>query len=220
MRRCWSRGSHSRSAPRPTLAALERLEGSTARKFEDLLHATPGYAELGMSRLSVLPPVFAYLTQLAVATKELLALIEGLEAFRGQQALSPETFDLNKFLRCFSHRLKHLLPGSIVVDLDLRAAFPQVNADPCRSQQVLMYLVDNASEAMPRGARLTIASGDTSVDDVHLCQRPNAMVGTHKPLRNGLGRSRTWELSDSIMRIHTYPARQAKALQPDPIRWR
>jgi hypothetical protein len=151
-----------------------------------------------MSRLSVLPPVFAYLTQLAVATKELLALIEGLEAFRGQQALSPETFDLNKFLRCFSHRLKHLLPGSIVVDLDLRAAFPQVNADPCRSQQVLMYLVDNASEAMPRGARLTIASGDTSVDDAHLCQRPNAMVGTHKPLRNGLGRSRTW----GIVRQH------------------
>ena len=116
-------------------------------------------------------------------------------AFGDQQVLSPETFDLNQFLRRLSHRLKHLLPGSIVVDLDLRAAFPQVNADPFRLQQVLMHLVDNTCEAMPRGGRLTIASSDTSADDLHLCQRPNAMVGTHKPLRNGLGLSTAWGIA-------------------------
>jgi len=69
--------TRSRGVPHQTLEALERLAGRAARKFEDLLHVGPGYAELGMSRLPASHPVFEYLTQLKAATTQALGLAEG-----------------------------------------------------------------------------------------------------------------------------------------------
>jgi signal transduction histidine kinase len=215
----------SRGAPHQTLEALARLAGRAARKFEDLLYVGQGYAELGMSRLPAAHPVFAYLTQLKAATKQALVLAEGLEAFSGRQALNPETLDLNHLLQRLSRRLERLLPASVAVDLDLRAALSQVYADPFRLQQALMHLVDNACEAMPHGGRLKIASSETTLDDLHVCQPSDATVGMYvcvavtdtgvgvdyrilgdiiepffstKPMGNGLGLSATW----GIIRQH------------------
>jgi two-component system cell cycle sensor histidine kinase/response regulator CckA len=66
----------------------------------------------------------------------------------------------------------------VTVDLDLRAAFPQVYADPFRLQQALMHLVDNACEAMPHGGSLRIASSEMTFDG-YAYQPPDAIVGMY-----------------------------------------
>src|SRR5207253_2504385 len=53
----------------------------------------------------------------------------------------------------------------------------RVKADPTQLEQILMNLAINARDAMPRGGRLTIETGDVDLDETFAREHPGAGTG-------------------------------------------
>src|SRR5262245_60548040 len=137
--------------------ALGRLAGGVAHDFNNLLTVILASADL-------LEPVAQDGTQeigaIRDAATRAASLTRQLLAFGRRQVLIPESVDLGRALEDARPLLERLLHEEI--RLELRPAGP----DPCcvvvdRSQlnQVLMNLVVNARDAMPRGGVITVAWG-------------------------------------------------------------
>jgi two-component system, cell cycle sensor histidine kinase and response regulator CckA len=86
------------------------------------------------------------------------SLTHQLLAFSRKQTLQPRVLDLNTIVRGLEAMLRRLLTEN--VDLVIRTS-PEigfVKADPVQMEQVLINLVVNARDAMPKGGRLVIAT--------------------------------------------------------------
>ncbi|HVM32727.1 MAG TPA: PAS domain S-box protein, partial [bacterium] len=67
--------------------------------------------------------------------------------------------DLNEALMAGGPLLKPLLGPAFQLKMDLAASLPPVGGDPSEFQQIMMNLVVNARDAMPRGGAIEIRSG-------------------------------------------------------------
>jgi two-component system cell cycle sensor histidine kinase/response regulator CckA len=81
-----------------------------------------------------------------------------LLAFSRKRAVTPAAVSLNAAIEGMLPMLRRLITANIVIDTDLDAATPIVWADPTQLEQVLMNLIVNARDAMPRGGVVTIAT--------------------------------------------------------------
>src|SRR5579883_1289451 len=108
------------------------------------------------------------------------ALTKQLLAFSRRQVLQPRVLDLNKLVSSLSSMLQRLIGE----DIDLRLVLPpdlgRVNADPGQIEQVLMNLVVNARDAMPKGGVLTVETSNVNLDTnyakAHLAVRSGPYV--------------------------------------------
>jgi two-component system, cell cycle sensor histidine kinase and response regulator CckA len=70
--------------------------------------------------------------------------------------LEPRLLDCNAVVQQTSQMLRRLISEEIEISLVLATSLGRVKADPSQIEQVIMNLSLNASDAMPRGGRLTI----------------------------------------------------------------
>ncbi len=140
--------------------AIGRLAGGVAHDFNNLLMAIMGHTELSLTSGSLTPEVRADLEGVMKACHHAAALTQQLLAFSRKQALQPVVLDLNASLRELEPMVQRLMGEDIAVVLQLDENLGQVTADPGRLQQVVMNLVVNARDAMPRGGRLVIETAN------------------------------------------------------------
>jgi two-component system cell cycle sensor histidine kinase/response regulator CckA len=153
------------------MESLGQLAGGVAHDFNNLLTVVLGAAELIVGRDPPLP-VRELCDSIRLAGERGRSLTQHLLAVASRQVVEAEPLDLDRVVADLAPVLRSLVGERVEVVVAraarpafLRAAVPQI-------EQVLLNVVANARDAMPRGGRVEIAVG-SGEDAVELVVRDN-----------------------------------------------
>ncbi len=96
--------------------------------------------------------------------------------------LESRDLDLNQILAGIGGLLRRLIGEDIQLEVRLDPRLSAVHADEHQMQQVIMNLAINARDAMPRGGRLTLATGEEEVSPATAPRHPALPAGRYVTL--------------------------------------
>ncbi len=159
------------------MEAIGRLAGGVAHDFNNLLTVINGYSELLLRKTNHNDPSFEKLVQIKKAGERASALTSQLLAFSRKQVIQPKVLNMNHVL----HDLEKMLKRLIGEDIDLLIIYDKslglIKADPAQVEQVIMNLVINARDAMPRGGKITIQLKNKFIDAEFVKKHSGASQG-------------------------------------------
>ena len=158
------------------LEAVGQLAGGVAHDFNNLLTAIIGYAELVMVRAENPALVRQGAELIRKAGNQAAALTRQLLAFSRKQLLQPKVIDLNHLVVEMERLLRRVIGERYELITLPEATGGRVRADPSQLEQVIMNLGVNARDAMPRGGRITIRTGNQTLD-TRLAHQVSASLG-------------------------------------------
>jgi len=162
------------------MEAVGLLAGGVAHDFNNLLTIITGYSQLLLNHLSPGDSNRIFVEQIMKAGERAAALTRQLLAFSRRQVLQPKVLDLNRLVTGLSIMLQRLIGEDVELRLDLARDLGSVSADPSQIEQVLMNLVVNSRDAMPRGGWVTIETANVDLDDLyagrHITVKPGSYV--------------------------------------------
>jgi PAS domain S-box-containing protein len=143
--------------------AVGKLAGGIAHDFNNLVTIISGYGNLLMSRLNEDDAARKDIEEIKKAAERAASLTQQLLAFSRRQVLLPKVLDLNAVLINMEEMLQRLIGEDIDLVSVQDPALGRVKADPGQMEQVIMNLVVNARDAMPKGGKLTIETGNVEI---------------------------------------------------------
>ncbi len=161
------------------LESIGRLAGGIAHDFNNILSVILGYGTTVRSELPADSPLRADMTEILTAGERAAALVRQLLAFSRKQALAPVLLDLNDLVRNLERMLRRLIGEHITLDLSLDEHLGTVLADPNQLEQVIVNLVVNACDAMPKGGKLLIQTANVVLDETYAATHAEVKAGDY-----------------------------------------
>ena len=146
------------------MEAIGRLAGGVAHDFNNLLTVILGYASHLEQELPTEDPIAIQAAEIRGAAERASRLTQQLLAFSRQQVLQPRVVDLNESVRNLATMLQRLIGSHVRLELQAQDDLWSVLVDPGQIEQVIMNLVVNARDAMPRGGAITIRTFTERLD--------------------------------------------------------
>ena len=146
------------------MEAIGTLAGGVAHDFNNLLTVITGNAQLALMQISKDNPLKEYIEDIRNAGDNAASLTRQLLAFSRKQVIQPKVLSLNEALDDMEKMLRRLIREDIELAIDLAPELWPVNIDPGQIEQVLMNLVVNAKDAMPKGGKLTVQTANVNLD--------------------------------------------------------
>ena len=146
------------------MEAIGRLAGGIAHDFNNLLTAINGYSELVLDRLQDQDPIREHVEEIRKAGEHAAELTQQLLAFSRKQVIQPRVVDLNLLVEDLRAMLQRLMGEDIELQTQLDGSLSRIKSDPGQLEQVLINLVVNARDAMPKGGTLTIRTENRDLD--------------------------------------------------------
>jgi PAS domain S-box-containing protein len=174
------------------MEAVGRLAGGIAHDFNNLLTIITGYTELALGRASVPLELRSDIERIENAAGRAAALVRQLLAFSRKQVLQPKTLDLNAIVVNMEKLLRRVMDDNIEMITRVQEDLGKVKADPAQVEQVIMNLVVNARDAMPKGGRLILETSNVSLDSNYAVEHVTVKPGEYVMLAvsdNGVGMS-------------------------------
>jgi len=162
------------------LEAIGQLAGGVAHDFNNMLTAIIGYTDLSLRRVGLENPIRRNLEETKKAAERAASLVRQLLAFSRKQILEPKVLDLNDVVKDMEKMLTRLIGENIKLATKLVDDLGSVKADPCQVEQIIMNLVVNSRDAMPRGGKVTIETANVTFDHQtslrHISVKPGEYV--------------------------------------------
>ena len=147
------------------MEAIGTLAGGVAHDFNNILCAISGYAHL-IARESSLEKIHdGYAKEIIASTDRATRLTQSLLAFSRKQSVDLRPINLNEAIYCFKKLLSLLIGEDIKFTVTLAVDDMVVEADRGQIEQVLMNLVANARDAMPKGGSLSIETHRAEIEE-------------------------------------------------------
>ena len=148
------------------MEAVGQLTGGVAHDFNNLLTIILGNLQLALRHTSegrqqrLLTNVYHAAERAAELTKRLLA-------FSRNQPLNPRPIDANRLVADMSDLLGRTLGETILIETVRGGGLWLTEVDQAELESALLNLAINARDAMPSGGKLTIETGNASLDEAY-----------------------------------------------------
>jgi len=149
------------------MESVGRLAGGVAHDFNNMLSVITGYSEMALADLPKDGHTARALEQVSKAAYRAAGLTRQLLAFSRRQVLAPKLINLNELIVDMEKMLRRLINEDISLEMHMAEAGLEFLADPGQIEQVLLNLVVNARDAMPKGGRISIATRSERVSAIH-----------------------------------------------------
>jgi signal transduction histidine kinase/CheY-like chemotaxis protein len=146
------------------LEAVGRVAGGVAHDFSNILAVITGYSELMLKRMDPTDPLRTGAESIRKAAVWGLNLTQHMLATSRAALPRPSALDLNTVVTGLVRTLQPLLGEGIEVALQLDPGLGGITASAEPLEQALMNLVLNARDAMPAGGRITIETGNVTLE--------------------------------------------------------
>ncbi|GEM_PF-640685 len=145
---------------RPTqkMDAVGRLAGGVAHDFNNLLSVIEGNSDFLKAALPLGDPHLQEVAEIKNAVHRGTELTKQLLAFGKKLVSQPQLINLNELGSEIAKMLKRLIDASIDFTFIQDENLKWIKSDPGQIQQVILNLVINARDAMPKGGKLMVAT--------------------------------------------------------------
>ncbi len=161
------------------MEAIGMLAGGVAHDFNNLLTVIQGTIEIGLMKLDPSHPLYDHLIKIEEATQKASGLTRQLLAFGHRRILNPKAINVSDLIGNLSRMFSRLIGEDIELRLEFRPGVKPVFADPAAIDQILMNLIVNAREAMPRGGIMTIQTRNTLLEEQFTRTYPFVIPGEY-----------------------------------------
>ena len=145
------------------MEAVGRLAGGIAHDFNNLLTIIMGYSQVLLTELGPQHPLRGKIEETLKAGEKAATLIRQLLTFSRKQSLDPKILSLNTAVTTLESLLRRLIGEDIQLVSKLDPTNGRLRADQAQLEQVLVNLVVNARDAMPKGGTLTIETAQVEL---------------------------------------------------------
>lgn len=151
------------------IAQLQRIEavgvlaGGFAHDFNSLLTVIVAAGRLIERTKQLQGETADDLRQIITAATRAASLTQQLLAVGRRQVLEPEVVDVDAVLTALKPMLRRLVGADVILSLVCADGLPSVLVDRSRLEQVVLNLVINARDAMPRGGTLVLRTSAHAV---------------------------------------------------------
>jgi signal transduction histidine kinase len=164
------------------MEAVGRLAGGVAHDFNNLLTVITGYSDMLLAGRDLKESQRTALEEIRRSAERGGALTHQLLAFSRRQPLEARLVHMNDLVMQVEKMLRRLIGEDIELVTIPAASMDAVEADPGRLEQVIMNLVVNARDAMPRGGKLTIETGTVRLSESFSAQQLGVPAGQYVTL--------------------------------------
>ena len=158
------------------MEAVGRLATGIAHDFNNLITVLLGYSD---ELIEQAPPGSEWqraATEIRRAAERASGLTQQLLAFSRREETVAQAVDLNLVIANMEDLIRRLLGPEIQLEFSLDPDLAHIRADSAQIGQVMMNLVVNARDAMPKGGHLTIETANVELGSEHLDVIPGPHV--------------------------------------------
>jgi two-component system, cell cycle sensor histidine kinase and response regulator CckA len=148
-----------------------QLAGGIAHDFNNVLSAIMMATDFLLNAHKPTDPSFQDIMQIKQNANRAASLVRHLLAFSRKQTLRPQMLDLGEVLSDLKMLLRRLIGEKINLDVVHGRDLWPVKVDISQLEQVIVNLVVNARDAMPKGGRLLLRTSNVAAKE---CVRFNA----------------------------------------------
>ena len=163
--------------------AIGQLTGGLAHDFNNLLTVISGNLEIAERSMKSSGDLPERLTRVignaASGARKAATLTDRLLAFARRQSLDPRPADLNRLLAGMSDAIRRTVGENVQLKIVEGAGLWEVAIDHSQMESTLLNLVVNARDAMGGKGKLTIETGNVSIDEAYAQQNANVSVGQY-----------------------------------------
>ena len=161
------------------MEAIGQLTGGVAHDFNNILAVILGNGDFLRQSLAENDPRRADADAILEAGQRGAGLTRQLLAFSRRQMLEPRVLDLNQIVRGLEKMLRRIIGEDVEFSTVLPEGLRPVHADAWQIEQVIMNLVVNARDAMPRGGKLSIETANVVLDASYTRTHTESASGGH-----------------------------------------
>ena len=149
------------------MQAAGRLAGGMAHEVNNMMTGVIGFSEFLLRSFPDKDPRRSDVEEIIRAGTRASDVTRQLLAFTRQQLLHPEVLDVNGVVDGVEKLLRRSLGEDHVLELRLSPDAGEIRADRGQLEQVLVNLILNARDAMRPHGRVTVATGQATLDEVY-----------------------------------------------------
>ena len=161
------------------MEAIGNLTGGMAHDFNNLLSVVIGNLDLLREELTKGSSLDEIANEALTAALRGAELTRRLLAFARRQPLQPKIADVNELIEGVSKLLVRTLGTNVEITLKPTAGVWPVLVDPVQLEACLVNLAANARDAMPKGGKLLISTGNRHLDDDYAGMYPGLVAGDY-----------------------------------------